>query len=76
LSTPPIRNSRLGQQLPEVVHLHAPAAQRLGEGVVLLPGPARPQHVVEEQLADVPGGEPGQLETRPVHDDLPELADL
>ena len=67
---------RLGQQLPEVVHLHAPAAERLGERVVLLPGPARPQNVVEEQLADVPGGEPGQLETGPVDDDLPETAYL
>ena len=56
--------------------LHALAAERLGEGVVLLLGPAGPEHVVEEQLADVTRGEPGELEPGPVHDDLPELTYL
>src|SRR6185312_12166025 len=44
--------------------------------VVLLPGPSGPQHVVEQQLADVPRGQPGQLEPGPVHDHLAERPDL
>jgi hypothetical protein len=58
------------------VHLNAPGAEHRGEGVVLLLGPAGPEHVVEEQLADVPRGQPGELEPRPVHDHLAERADL
>ena len=67
---------RLGQQLPEVVHLHAMVAEDLGEHVVFLLGLSRPQHVVEQQVADVLRGEPGQLQARPVNDGLPQLAHL
>jgi hypothetical protein len=67
---------RLGQQLPEVVHLHAPVPEDLGEHVVFFLGLAGPQHVVEQQLADVLRGEPGQLKARPVNDGLPQLAYL
>jgi hypothetical protein len=67
---------RLGQQLREVVHRDAALAQRLGEDVMLLLGPPGPHHVVEQQLADVLRGQPGQLQARPVHDDLAELSHL
>jgi hypothetical protein len=66
----------LAQEPPEVVNLHALVPKHLGEGVVLLLGPLGPEHVVEEQLADVPRSQPGQLEAGPVHDDLAKLADL
>ena len=67
---------RLGQELAVVVHLDALVPQGLGKGVVLLLGLGCPHHVVEEQLADVVGGQPGQLEPRSVDDGLAELADL
>ena len=74
---PAVRHlQRLRQQLPVIVHPNAPGAQHPGEGVVLLLGPPGPEHVVEQQLADVPRGQPGQLEPGPVHDDLPELTYL
>ena len=66
----------LGQQLVEVVHRDALLAQDPRERVVLLAGPLGPQHVVEEQVPAVPGSEPAQLEPGPVHDHLPEPADL
>src|SRR6185312_10074394 len=72
-----VRNlQRLGQQLPVVMDPNAPGSEHAGERVVLLPGPPGPQHVVEQQLADVPRGQPGQLEPGPVHDHLPERPDL
>ncbi|GLU49458.1 hypothetical protein Nans01_38090 [Nocardiopsis ansamitocini] len=37
---------------------------------MLLAGPADPQHVVEEQVILVAGGEPLQLQVGTVHDDL------
>ena len=52
---------------------HALVAKRLGERVVLLLGLLGPQHIVEQQLADVPRGQPGQFQAGPVHDDLAEL---
>ncbi len=64
---------RLRQQLAEVVHPDAALAQRLGEHVVLFLGPAGPHHVVEQQLADVLRGEPGQLQPGPVDDRLAKL---
>ena len=67
---------RLGEQLPEVVHQHPPVAQRLGEYVVFFLGLLRPHHIVEQQVADVLRGQPGQLKSGPVHDHLPELPDL
>jgi hypothetical protein len=48
----------LGEELSEVVHADALFPQRLGESVMLLFGPRRPENVVEEQLADVVGCEP------------------
>ena len=66
----------LGQQLAVVVDPHPLVPQGLGEGIVLLLGLGRPHHVVEEQLADVVGGQPGQLEPGSVEDGLVELADL
>jgi hypothetical protein len=56
------------------MHPNAPGLQHPGKGIVLLLGPPGPQHVVEQQLADVPRGQPGQLQAGPVHDDLAELA--
>jgi hypothetical protein len=49
-------------------------AEGLGEHVVFFLGLLGPQHVVEQQLADVLRGEPGQLDAGPVHDGLPQLA--
>ncbi len=67
---------RLAQQLVEQVHLDAEVAQRLREPVVLLLGALHPQHVVEEVRVLVRGGEPLQLEVRPVQDRLAQQADL
>jgi hypothetical protein len=50
---------RLREQLPEVVHGHAALAEGLGEHVVFFLGFPGPQHVVEQQPADVLRGEPG-----------------
>ena len=66
----------LAQELPEVVNLHPFLTEHLGERVVLLLGLLGPQHIVEEQLADVPRGQSGQLESGPVHDDLAEPSHL
>jgi hypothetical protein len=44
-------------------------AQDVGEPVVLGARPAHPEHVVEEQRVLVAGGEPFELEIRPVKDD-------
>ena len=60
----------------EVVHPDAAVAQRLGEHVVLFPGLLGPHHVVEQQLADVLRGEPGQLQPGPVDDRLAQLPDF
>ena len=51
-------------------------SQSLGECIVLLFGLRGPHHVVEEQLADVLGGQPGQLQPRSMDDGLAKLADL
>ena len=54
---PAVRHvERLRQQLPVVVHPNAPGAEHPGKGVVLLLGPPGPEHVVEQQLADVARG--------------------
>jgi hypothetical protein len=53
------------------MHLHTALAQRLSEHVVLFLGLLRPQHVVEQQPADILRGEPRQLRAGPVDDDLP-----
>jgi hypothetical protein len=44
---------RLGEQVDEVEDLDVPAAQRLGERVVLLLGAADPGDPVEQQLVVV-----------------------
>ena len=67
---------RLRQELPEVVHLDAMIPQRLGERVVLFLRFLGPHHVVEQHLADVLRGQPGQLESGTMHDGLAELANL
>jgi hypothetical protein len=50
--------------------LDALVPEGLGEGVVLLLGLLSPHHIVEQQLADVLGGEPGQFQPGPVDDGL------
>src|SRR5258705_5504823 len=62
--------------MPVVIDPNAQGLEHAGEGVLLFHGPPDPQHVVEQQLADVPRGQPGQLEPGPVHDHLAERADL
>jgi hypothetical protein len=66
----------LGQQVAVVVDQHAPGAQRAGERVVLGLGPAHPQHVVEQQVGDVVGSQPLELQIGAVQDHLPQAADL
>jgi hypothetical protein len=54
----------------------AAAAEQIREGVVLLAGSFGPEHIVEEELVDVAGRQPLQLETGTVQDDLPQHPDL
>ena len=73
----PLRGvEHLREQRAEQVHRHALVAQLGDERVVLLAGPLRPHHVVEEQLVDVGGGEAGELEPGTVHHHLAQLTDL
>jgi hypothetical protein len=67
---------RLGEELGEEPHPHALRAQQRREPVVLLLGLRDPDELVEEQRVLVAGGQPAQLEVRPVEDHLPEAADL
>ena len=67
---------RLGEQVGEEVDDDPPAPQQLGEPVVLLARPLRPQHVVEQQLRHVPRREALQLQARPVQHHLPQRAHL
>ena len=46
-------SQRLGEQVDQVEHLDVAVAQRLGERVVLVLGPADPRDAVEEQLVVV-----------------------
>lgn len=62
--------------MAEQEHLDPALAQRVGEGVVLLAGPADPQHVVEEQRVLVGRRQALQLEIGTVQDDAPQRADL
>ena len=66
----------LGEQVGEQMHDDAPAPQQLGEPVVLLARPLRPEHVVEQQLRGVAGREAFELEARTVQDHLPQRAHL
>ena len=59
-----------------MVDEHALVPEGGGEGIVLLLGPGRPHHIIEEQAFDVVRGESGQLETRTVDDRFAESADL
>ena len=58
------------QEFTEVVDLHSPVAKRLREGVVLLLGLLRPEHVVEQEALDVRRCQPRELESRAVDDGL------
>ena len=58
---------RLGQQVVEQQHLDAALAHQVDERVVLLAGAPHPDHVVEEQLVAVGGGQPLVREVRAVH---------
>ncbi|MGX1117121.1 hypothetical protein RKD37_002484 [Streptomyces ambofaciens] len=62
----------LGEQVAEEVHRHPAVAEHVGEPVMLGARPAHPQHVVEEKGVLVTGGEPFELEIRPVQDDAGE----
>ena len=59
-----------------MVNAHATLTEGFGEGVVLLLGLLGPHHIVEKQLADVLGREPGKLQARAVDDGLAELPNL
>lgn len=59
----------LGEQVAEEMYGDTAVAQYVGEPVVLGARPAHPQHVVEEKCVLVAGGEPFELEIRPVKDD-------
>ena len=61
---------RLGQQAPELEHLHPALAHPGDELVVLVLCPLHPQHVVEEQLVVVGRSQPLEAELRPVDDHL------
>ena len=54
----------------------APRAQRVGERVVLLLRPAHPEHVVEEQVGGVVGGQALEFQAGAVQYHLPEAANF
>ena len=66
----------LAQQVAQSDAPALPGRRAPREGVMLLASPLRPHHVVEQQRRRVAWGEPVELETGPVHDDLAEPADL
>ena len=66
----------LGEQVGQVEHLDAAAAQRLGERVVLVLRPADPRDPVEQQAVVVARGEPLQLGPGTVQHHRPQPADL
>jgi len=55
---------------------HPARGQRAGERVVLGLGPGHPEHVVEEQVGGVVGGQALELQVRAVQYHLPQVADL
>lgn len=59
----------LGEQIAEEVDGDTAVAQDVREAVVLRARPAHPEQVVEEERVLVAGGEPFELEIRPVQDD-------
>ena len=67
---------RLGEQVAVVVNDDAPRAEGTGERVVLGLCAAYPEHVVEEQVGSVIGGQALEFEVRSVQHHLPQAADL
>ena len=67
---------RLAEQHVEVEHLDAAGPHLLHELVVLVLGALHPEHVVEEQLVVVGGGEALQAQVRSVDHHLAELSHL
>ncbi len=70
------RLERLGEQLLEIHDLDAAVAHQVRERVVLLARSPDPQHVVEQELVVVVGGQALELEIRPVDHHPSQLADL
>jgi len=67
---------RLREQVLVVEHLDAALAHHRDERVVLPLCLMHPQHVVVQQLVLVVRRQPHQAQLRPVHDHLPQPADL
>jgi hypothetical protein len=65
-----------GQQVAVVVDHDAAGGEGRGERVVLGLRPAHPEHVVEEQVGGVVGGQALELEAGAVQHHLPQAADL
>ena len=70
------RGQRLAEQVLDVQDLDVSLAHARHELVVLPLRPLDPEHVVEQELVVVARGQPLQAQLGPVHDDLPQLADL
>ena len=66
----------VGEQVDQVEHLDAVAAQRFGEGVVLLLRAADPRNSVEEQRIVVARGQAREFRAGTVQQDRRQLADL
>jgi hypothetical protein len=71
-----VERQRLGEQLGEVQHLDAPAAQRGRERVVLLLGASHPWDGVEQQRVVVSRGQAGELAAGSVEQDRAEAANF
>ena len=65
-----------GQQILNVVHLGAAAAQDLDKCVVLALRLLDPEHVVEEQIVVVARRQSLQTQLGPVNDDLAQRSDF
>ena len=71
-----IVGQRLYQQVGQVEHLDAVAAQFMGEGVMLVLGPADPRDAVEEELVVVARREPLQFRAGSVQQHRPQPGDF
>ena len=71
-----VQGQRLGEQIPQQVHLDAPFSQMIHEDIMLLPGFADPENVVEEELLGVRRGESLKAQVRTVDQHLAESAYL
>ena len=67
---------RLAEQIDVIEDLDAALAHRLDELVVLPLGALDPQHVVEQQVIMIGGGQALQIQPWPMHDHLAQLADF